>query len=89
MSRSNVHTAPLHDKEMIPRALMRAVALLVVTILLLVTVARLTDRPLAAVPPQGDVVASRDLVLSGDMAGRASVHAPDGTLIVELNSLST
>jgi di/tricarboxylate transporter len=39
------------DKEMIPRRLLRAMLALVVVVLLIVTWARLTDRPLTAMPP--------------------------------------
>lgn len=85
MTQTDTHPPPsLHDREKIPRAMVRAMATLVLTVLVLVTLARITDRPLIATPPPGEVVISRDIVLSGDMAGAATVHSPDGTLIADL-----
>jgi len=73
------------DTEKIPRVLVRAMLALVLTCLALVGYARMTDRPLIATPPPGAIVTSRDIVLSGDMAGRATVRAPDGALIADLS----
>lgn len=72
------------DRELIPRTMTRAMVALVLSVLVLVTAARLTDRPLIATPPTGDVVTSRALLLSGDMAGAVTVRAPDGTMIADL-----
>lgn len=72
------------DKELVPRFMARAMLILCLTVLAVVTWARLTDRPLVATPPAGQIVTERAIVLSGDMAGRATVTAPDGTLIAEL-----
>lgn len=77
--------APPRDTEKIPRIMVRAMLALVLTCLALVGYARLTDRPLVATPPPGAIVDIREIVLSGDMAGRASVRAPDGTLIADLS----
>ncbi|RBI73130.1 pullulanase [Roseovarius sp. TE539] len=74
----------VHDKEKIPRFMARAMLALVLTVLALVTLARLNDMPLIATPPPGEIVISRDIVLSGDMAGSATVRRPDGTLIADL-----
>jgi len=74
------------DKEKIPRAMVRTMFVLVVLCLALVSYARLTDRPLIATPPPGEVVKSRQMVLSGDMSGRATVRTPDGSLISELSA---
>ncbi len=87
MARTDTNLSPdykLHDKELVPRILVRAMFGLVVTILALVTLARLTDHPMAAVPPKGEISASRDIVLSGDMAGSAKVTELDGTVIADL-----
>lgn len=73
------------DKEMIPRALLRAVGLLILAVLVLVSFARLTDRPLIATPPDSLVVAERTILLSGDLAGAATVRDTDGTLIADLS----
>jgi len=74
----------VHDKEKIPRFMARAMLALVLAVLTLVTLARLNDMPLIATPPPGEIVISRDIVLSGDMAGSATVRRPDGTLIADL-----
>ena len=73
------------DKEMIPRALLRAVGLLILAVLVLVSFARLTDRPLIATPPDSPVVVERTILLSGDLAGAATVRDADGTLIADLS----
>jgi putative photosynthetic complex assembly protein len=78
------HRTTPHDKDKIPRAMVRAMFVLVMLCLALVSYARLTDRPLVATPPPGEVVISRDLVLAGDMAGAAQVYRPDGTLLADL-----
>ncbi len=85
MSQTDTHSAPLTDKELVPRVLIRAVLALVLSVLALVTYARVTDRPLEAVAPQDNIIVSRDLILGGDMAGRATVHGTDGALIAELS----
>ncbi|WP_135506127.1 photosynthetic complex assembly protein PuhC [Roseovarius aestuariivivens] len=80
-------TAPAfkaHDKELVPRMLVRAMFGLVATVLVLVTIARVTDQPVISVPPKGEISASRDINLSGDMAGSARVTALDGTVIADL-----
>jgi len=74
----------VHDKEKIPRFMAHAMLALVLAVLTLVTLARLNDMPLIATPPPGEIVISRDIVLSGDMAGSATVRRPDGTLIADL-----
>ncbi|WP_425099396.1 photosynthetic complex assembly protein PuhC [Tropicibacter sp. S64] len=74
----------LPDKEMIPRTLVRAVGALMLTVLVLVSLARLTDRPLIATPPDDPVVAERELRLSGDLSGAATVRAANGDLIADL-----
>ena len=87
MSHADTHhasNAATEDKEMIPRFLVRAMLVLVLTCLALVTLAKLTGTPVVATPPEGKVVASRDVVLTVDVAGSAIVHAPDGTLIADL-----
>jgi putative photosynthetic complex assembly protein len=74
-----------HDKELIPRVLTRAMFVLVLTILALVSYARYIDMPLSAQPAGGKVVTERQLVLSGDMSGAARVHTPEGLLIADLS----
>ena len=72
------------DHELVPRVLLRAVAVLILPAVTLVSYARLTDRPLIATAPTGDETIRRDLLISGDLAGRATVTATDGALIADL-----
>ena len=72
------------DKELVPRIMMRMVLVLMLSVLAIVSYARLTDRPLIATPPEGEVVTSRDFLLSGDMSGAATVRNLDGTLVADL-----
>lgn len=72
------------DREMIPRVLLRAMAALVLSCLALVTYARLTDRPLEALPPDGPVAAERIIHIDAGTDGAARVLARDGTLIADL-----
>jgi putative photosynthetic complex assembly protein len=80
------HARPAYrsDKELVPRAMLRAVAALALSVLVLVSYARISDRPLIATPPKNDVVATRDVLLSGDTSGAATVRAADGTVIADL-----
>jgi len=64
---------------------MRAIAALTLSVFLLVTYARVTDRPLIAVPDMSDEIMRREIVLSGDISGAALVTAPDGTTIADLS----
>ena len=72
------------DKELVPRIMMRMVLVLILSVLAIVSYARLTDRPLIATPPEAETVFSRDVLLSGDMSGTATIRETDGTLIVDL-----
>lgn len=75
------------DREMVPRVLVRAVAILCVSVLLIVAYARLTDRPLAAMPPpvaEVPVAEERLIRIFGELDGSARVMTPDGTVIVTL-----
>ncbi len=74
-----------HDKELVPRVMARAMLTLVLACLVLVTLARVTGRPLIATPPAGETLQERRIVLSGDMSGAATVRAEDGTLIADLS----
>jgi putative photosynthetic complex assembly protein len=87
MTQIDTHGQPRrnpHDKELIPRVMTRAMLALVLTVLALVTIARVTDRPLIATPPEGEIVVSREVILAGDMSGSATVHNLDGTLVADL-----
>lgn len=88
MARTDTNTpsgpAMSHDKELVPRILIVAVCTLVLTILTMVTWARVTGHPVAHVPPTGQVTHERSFYLTGDMAGRATVTDIDGTVVADL-----
>lgn len=73
------------DKEMIPMVLVRAMFGLTFLVLLIVTYASVTDRPLEALPPVADVAVERTLVLKGDMSGAAQVFDDQGQIIADLD----
>ena len=87
---SDTHTtqARIHARpdELVPRVLVRAMVALVLVILSLVTVARLTDRPLESTPPQTEIIAERVIHLSGDASGAARVLAQSGSVIASFPS---
>ena len=76
--------APAHDKEKIPRILLRAIAILLVTITALVAYARFTGIPPTAMPPDIPIVKERTLIIYGSMEGKARVLDQHGTLIADL-----
>lgn len=83
--REGVETLRKRDREMIPTLLLRAMFILVLSSLVIVAYARLTDRPLAAAPPMDTpVLAERLIVLYGSMNGAAEVTDPDGRIIASL-----
>ncbi|WP_224816617.1 photosynthetic complex assembly protein PuhC [Hasllibacter sp. MH4015] len=72
------------DKEMIPTVLIRAMFILCLCVLVIVTYASLTDRPLSAVPPSEDVVpvvTERSIQIYAEMDGSARVLDLDGSVI--------
>ncbi|MEQ5871671.1 pullulanase [Sagittula sp. NFXS13] len=86
MTQIDTHAAPpTHDRDLVPRMMVRAMLALVLTVLTVVTIARVTGQPLIATLPEGKIIIQREIVLSGDMSGAARVHAPDGTLIAVLS----
>lgn len=76
------------DKEMVPTILVRAMFVLCVCVLIIVSYARITDRPLAAQPPSVEevpVVQERLIRLFGRMDGSARVMDIDGNVIATLS----
>lgn len=76
------------DREMIPRVLLRAMLVLCVSVLIIVSYARMTDRPLAAQPPseiEVPVAHERLIRIFGQMDGSARVMDVDGTVIATLS----
>lgn len=79
------HNPRPQDGELVPRAMLRAMAVLTLSVLGLVSYARLTDLPPISTPPACQSAVTRDILLSGDMSGAAVVATPDGTLIAQLS----
>ena len=77
--------APAHDKELVPRAMVRAMLLLCLTVLGLVAVARFTDRPVTSAPPTGRIAYERTVFLSGDLSGAATVRSLGGDVLAEMS----
>ncbi|MCC6007528.1 MAG: pullulanase [Rhodobacteraceae bacterium] len=73
------------DREMIPRALLRAVAALVAISMALTIYARVTDRPLEAMPAPHPIAEEREVRIFARMDGSARVFDVDGTLIADLD----
>lgn len=80
---TNFRAAP-HD--LVPRWMIRAVLALILSVLGLVSIARLTDRPLIAVPADTPIIAERLVSLKAANNGATTVTAPDGSLIEEIPS---
>ena len=72
--------------DMIPTVLLRLVFALVIAVLALVTVAKLSGRPLEAVPAQTEVLKERAVFLSGDASGAARVLDQTGTILASFPS---
>jgi putative photosynthetic complex assembly protein len=75
------------DREMVPVILVRAMFALCVCVLIIVSYARLTDRPLEAMPPselEVPAVQDRMIRIFGQMDGSARVLDLDGNLIADL-----
>ncbi|MEM7056025.1 MAG: photosynthetic complex assembly protein PuhC [Pseudomonadota bacterium] len=73
------------DREKVPRVLLRAIALLLVITLGMVTWARLTGQPPAAMPPdESQIIAERKIQLIGEKNGATRVLDADGSLIADL-----
>ena len=75
-----------HDREKIPRILLRAMLGIVLVTLALVTFARLTDRPLEARPTDGPIAQERVIQIFGSMSGKARVLDQQGHLIADLDA---
>lgn len=76
------------DKEMIPTLLVRAMFILCVCVMIIVAYARLTDRPLEAMPPsvaEVPIAQERLIRIFGSMDGSARVLDLDGNVIATLD----
>ncbi|MFK7877456.1 MAG: photosynthetic complex assembly protein PuhC [Paracoccaceae bacterium] len=84
MSQSRAHQIHARADELVPTILLRLVFALVLAVLALVTVAKLSGRPLEAMPPVAEVIKERAIFLSGDDAGAARVLDQNGAVLVDL-----
>ncbi len=76
--------AATRQRDMIPKALLRAMLALVLVCLAIVTWATLIDRPLEAKPSDGPIAMERSIKVYADTTGSARVLDADGALIVDL-----
>lgn len=76
-------TTRIHAKpdELVPRVLVRLMFAFVAVVLALVTVARLTDRPLESTPPVAPIISERLIHIAGEASGAARVLDEHGTLL--------
>ncbi|MEO1107832.1 MAG: photosynthetic complex assembly protein PuhC [Pseudomonadota bacterium] len=75
------------DRELIPRVLLRAMGLLVCTVMAIVTYARIADVPLSATPPAAEITHERAMILISDgVSGAVSVLSPEGAVIARLDA---
>ena len=82
----NSHAIPhqQEDREKVPRVLLRAIGLLLLVVLALVSWARLTGVPPTAMPPDVPIVQERTIHLFGDLSGAARVLDANGGVIADL-----
>lgn len=80
--------ARIHAKEdeLVPKVLVRAVMALLLSILALVTIATLTDRPLESTPAEGAILSERAIYLSSEATGAARVLDSTGTLLADFSA---
>lgn len=71
--------------DMIPPAILRAMIGLALLSLVLVAWARLTDRPVVAVPPPSEAVRERTVILVGGGAQAVTVLDESGALLADLD----
>ena len=71
------------EEELVPRIMVRIMFGLVLTILVIVTVATLTGREPTSAPPQGAVLTERAIFLSGDASGAARVLDQNGAVLAD------
>ncbi|MGC3940261.1 photosynthetic complex assembly protein PuhC [Roseobacter sp. EG26] len=75
-----IHAKP---DDLVPRILVRVMFGLVASVLLIVSYATFTGRPLESTPPIADIIAERAIVLTGDASGAARVLDVHGVVIAD------
>ncbi|MEM9576979.1 MAG: photosynthetic complex assembly protein PuhC [Pseudomonadota bacterium] len=71
------------EEELVPRIMVRIMFGLVLTVLVIVTVATLTGREPQNQPPQGALISERAIYLSGNASGAALVLDANGTVLAD------
>lgn len=82
----NTQTRPrIHatEAEIVPRIMVRIMFGLVLTVLVIVSVATFTGRAPSSQPPQGAILSERAIYLAGDASGSARVLDAHGAMIAE------
>lgn len=79
-----IHAKP---DDLVPRLMVRAMFTLVALVLVIVSIATLTGRPVQNTPPAGELIRERAIHLSGDASGAARVlDGTTGALIADFPS---
>ncbi|MEM8774566.1 MAG: photosynthetic complex assembly protein PuhC [Pseudomonadota bacterium] len=87
MAKTDFHTdssqSQTYDRELVPRRMMTAVFVLICSVLVLVSYARLTERPLVGVPPVSPVTQTVEIFLQSDTSGSVNVRDSQGNVMVD------
>ncbi|MBW4708294.1 pullulanase [Roseobacter sp. YSTF-M11] len=78
-----IHAKP---DDLVPRILVRIMFGLVACVLVIVSLATLTGRPLESTPAMARIIAERAIVLTGDASGAARVLDVNGVMIADFPS---
>ncbi len=78
------HARPSDDKDMIPKPLLRAMGMLVLASLVVVSFAVLTGRAHVGVPKPAAILAERSVILQGGGAQAVTVLDENGVVLMEL-----
>ncbi len=81
---AQTYARPSDDPDMIPKPLLWAILALVVTSVVVVTFAVLTNRPHVGVPKSATIVAERDIILKGGGAQAVTVLDTKGNVLMDL-----
>jgi putative photosynthetic complex assembly protein len=81
---SQTHTRPSEDPDKIPAPLLRAILVLVLASLAIVSYAVYSGRAHVGVPKSAEVVQERAIILQGGGAQAVTVLATDGTVLMDL-----
>ncbi len=85
---SDATTTRIHAKpeELAPRLLVRLMFAMVLAVLALVTIARMTDRPLEATPSHAPIISERLIFLSGEASGAARILDETGSVLASFSA---